>query len=109
MKNTKKNTTGSSKVKAKIKQLANSKKSTKPQEGIKESTPLTPESNQKTSDDAVEHKPLDGTMKIDHLPFESQMKVIFNPLMGVDQKQVVKSENNKDPFAPSGFVVERKK
>ena len=107
MKRTKKNTNAfSAKVKEKLKK-ASSKRSTKQQAVTGPSTVTTPTPASETS---VENKPLDGSMRIDHLPFDKQAKMIFNPMMGFNQKQVVgKKDGVKDPFAPSVFVVEKKK
>ena len=48
-------------------------------------------------------------MRIDNLPFQAQANIVFNPLISFNQKQVVGKADNKDPFAPAAFVVERKK
>ena len=105
---TKSSTAFSEKVKEKLKR-ASSKKSQKRSAqpaATGKSTVTTPTSESETS---VENKPLDGSMRIDHLPFKNQADMIFNPLMGFNQKQVVgKKDGGKDPFAPSGFVVEKK-
>lgn len=110
MKRTKKISTPSSeKVRNKVKSIAASKKSTAPSKAPVVTSISTPLTQKPGSETLVENKPLDGSMKIDHLPFNSQASMIFNPLQGFNQKAVVGKVDNKDPFAPSAFVVESNK
>ena len=112
MKPTKRSSKPSSgeKIKSLVKKQANLKKSNAPSaplEDTKKSTVTqTPSSPPET---LVENKPLDGSMRIDNLPFQAQANIVFNPLISFNQKQVVGKADNKDPFAPAAFVVERKK
>jgi hypothetical protein len=51
-------------------------------------------------------KIIDGPVKIDHLPFETQANLIFNPLVGLRQRSVVGEDPN---FAvPNAHVVGKK-
>ncbi len=106
MKKTTKASSGKQKVKEMVKKKAALKKSAKTPEGIKQSIPPTQESNLVS---LVENKPLDGSITIDHLPFKDQANMIFNPLQGFNQKQIIgKLNGSKDPFAPTAFIVEKK-
>ena len=113
MKRTKQNSTASSaKVREKVKDLAKKKKpasskaSSPSQEVTEKSTPPNPDKPSETLALPVETKPLDGSMKIDHLPFDTQANMIFNPLLGLRQRSVVGS----DPkiAVPNAHVVTQK-
>ena len=102
-----KNTRGSSKDQAKAKTAAKIKarlKKSSPQtEEPKKSTVTEPTPNSETS---VKLKPLDGAMKIDHLPFKQQADMIFNPLASLSQKSVVGKDSSL--ASVSAFTVDKK-